>query len=131
MLSQRLTLSVPVWILASIAMAGVAAAQPIVPVAQERFVSTFVNASQCGGEFLAETDSAEDFGPVKLFAFAEHRCESGTGAALAFQGSTIGSSAIIARGNTLSRALGPDQGVVHAFGMSMNQHNSTAHAFRS
>ncbi len=96
-----------------------ASADTIIPIAQERFVSTFVNASQCGGEFLEDTDSAGDFGLFEGFVLTEHRCESGTGAAMAVQGSTIGSSALSARGNTLSRALGPDHGVVHAFGMSV------------
>ena len=96
-----------------------ASADTIIPVAQERFVSTFVNASQCGGEFLEETESAEGFGPFNGFAFSEHRCDSGTGAAMAFQGSTIGSSTLSARGNSLSRALGPDHGIVHAFGVNV------------
>jgi hypothetical protein len=96
-----------------------AQAQIIIPVDQDRHVSTEnVNAQQCSGDFLFESDTAKGFGPFDGFVETEHSCDSGAAFASASQQSQIGAASMSGQGSTASEAHGPVSGVVHAFGIS-------------
>ena len=51
---------------ATLFVCGASEAQTIIPVSQQRYISTAVNASHCGGEFLGNFDEAEGFDPTLL-----------------------------------------------------------------
>jgi hypothetical protein len=98
---------------------GRAQAQIIIPVDQDRSVSTeAVNAQQCGGDFLFESDTAKGFGPFDGLVQTEHSCDSGAAFASASQQSQINAASMSGQGGTTSEAHGPVPGVVHAFGIS-------------
>ena len=107
---------VVVW--AALGALPIAAADTLVPVEQARSISTFVNAPQCGPDFLSDEVTANGFGPFDETLKTSHDCDSGTAASIVSQQSEIGSESITAEGTASSEAHGPVPGVVHAFGNS-------------
>jgi len=103
--------------LALLAFAPVARGQ-LIAVEQERFVRTFVNASQCGGQFLSDERQAPDFRPFTALVDTEHGCEGGLAQSTAGQRSVMTPTSLSAVGGGRVAGFGPNFGVVHAFAHS-------------
>ena len=104
---------------AALLACGTAEAQTIIPVDQDRFLSTeSVNAPQCSDDSFFDGEAAAGFEPFDAFIQTQHGCDSGFAGATAGQQSQIDSASMTASGTVTTEAQGPVPGMVHAFGFS-------------
>ncbi|MCH8151794.1 MAG: hypothetical protein IH830_05420 [Planctomycetes bacterium] len=96
---------------------GELAAQTMIPLDQQRMVSTFLIVPQCLGK-TADVDSAEGFDPFDSAVETVLGCDSGFGFGSGSQQSQIGASSLTAIGSGSSQADGPVPNIIHAFGDS-------------
>ena len=96
---------------------GELAAQTMIPLDQQRMVSTFLIVPQCLGK-TADGDSAEGFDPFDSTVETVLGCDSGFGFGSGSQQSQIGASSMTAIGSGSSQAGGPVPNTIHAFGDS-------------
>ena len=96
---------------------GEVSAQTIIPLDQQRSVSTFLIVPQCFDKTFDE-DSAKGFEPFDSVLETLLGCDSGFGFGFASQQSQIGASSMTGSGSGTSEAGGPLPDVIHAFGIS-------------
>ena len=99
--------------------ASVAAGQTIIPIDQDRFVSTeVVNAPQCGPDTLFDEVTALGFDPFDASVQTQHSCKLGFAGATGSQQSQIDEASMSATGTTTCESHALIPGMVHAFGFS-------------
>ena len=108
-----LLLGVAIALLASRTDAGT-----IIPLDQDRSVSTFLIVPQCLGK-TSDGEAAAGFEPFDAFVETVLGCDSGFGSASAAQQSQIDESSMTASGSGRSDVGGPVPDVIHAFGDSL------------
>ena len=100
---------------AALLACGTAEAQTIIPVSQERFISTAVNASHCDGEFLGNFDEAKGFEPFVSFIETTHGCDLSFAFGAAGQQSQIDLNSMTALGSAAAEAVAGIPNVIHVF----------------
>lgn len=105
--------------MAALFVCGTTEAQTIIPVSQERYISTAVNASHCGGEFLGNFDEAKGFEPFVSFIETTHGCDLSFAFGAAGQQSQIDFSSMTALGSAGAEADAGIANVIHAFADSI------------
>ncbi len=105
--------------MAALFVCGATEAQTIIPLSQERFISTAVNASHCGGEWLGNFDEAKEFEPFVSFIETVHGCDLSFAFGAAGQRSQIDLNSMTALGSAAAEAVAGIPNVIHAFADSI------------
>ena len=99
--------------MAALFICGATEAQTIIPVSQERYISTDVDAEHCGSS--VESDAAKGFEPFFNFIQTIHDCDLSFVYGAAAQQSQIDLNSITAMGFAVADAAAGIPSVIHAF----------------